>query len=453
MRVTILGHAGLLVETSDQRVLVDPVFANHLHGGAIEFSPPRRFDLDRMPTPTVLVVTHAHFDHFHPGSLERIARTTPVITAEDPELIDQLTQLGFRTITALAPWQRITIGATTLQATQSDHDEPEFGVVFADESATFWHMADSEVSLRDVEHILQDHRRIDVVATKYQPVVASSMAYLRGLGTTLDKESVFASLEAACACNPRFVFPYAFGVAFGGPHQWFSRYALAVRPKEIADLVGRRLGSERRAGTVAPGDEIAITPEAIELRTAASPFVSAVPAELPVWEPVDTASLMGLDTDADRRELAQMLERVMFDEIAPWLAAELGSPASRMNGLVELGAVWQLVVHAGNDQRLCYAIDFRPREIELEQGTHPDANLWVHLGGGTLLAVLQRREPELLFWLAGQARTYEKIMGVRDGAFWRPPLQGAALFSRLPDPLTTYLRERTGGHRHLEPTR
>jgi hypothetical protein len=69
-----------------------------------------------------------------------------------------------------------------------------------------------------------------------------------------------------------------------------------------------------------------------------------------------------------------------------------------------------------------------------------------------LLAVLRRREPELLFWLAGQARTYEKIMDVRDGAFWRPALHDAALFERLPDPLTAYLRWRTDGHRHLEPT-
>lgn len=449
MRVTILGHAGLFVETSDQRVLVDPVFAEQLIGGAIEFSPPREFDLDRMPVPTVLVITHAHFDHFHPVSLQRIARSTPVITAEDPALVEQLAQLGFRDIRALAPWQHVALGATTLRATQSDHEEPEFGVLFADASGTFWHMADSEVSLLDVERLRQEHDTIDVIATKYQPVVASSMAYLRGLGTTVDKDAVFASLETACACKPRFVFPYAFGVAFGGAHRWFSRYALPIRPEEVVELLARRLDSPHRAGTVAPGDEIVIAPERVEHRAAASSFVRAVPAERATWEPVDTATLQVLDSKADRVELAQRLERLMIDEMAPWLAAELEDVSNRMHSLPELGVVWQLIVHTGGE-RLHYAIDFRGPAIELEDGEHPQANLFVHVGGGPLLAVLRREEPELLFWLAGQARTYEKIMDVRNGAFWRPPLQGAALFDRLPEPLTTYLRVRTDGRRHLE---
>ena len=55
MRVATLGHAGLYVETADQRILVDPVFAETLAEGVLRYCPARTVDLEKMPAPTVLV--------------------------------------------------------------------------------------------------------------------------------------------------------------------------------------------------------------------------------------------------------------------------------------------------------------------------------------------------------------------------------------------------------------
>ncbi len=60
MRVTHLGHACLLVETADRRILIDP---GNFSSGFEELS-----GLD------AIVVTHNHPDHFDP---ERVPRLDP----------------------------------------------------------------------------------------------------------------------------------------------------------------------------------------------------------------------------------------------------------------------------------------------------------------------------------------------------------------------------------------
>jgi len=439
VRITICGHAGLWVETADQRILIDPVFASRLAGGAVAYVPRRTLRPSRLPRPTLLVVTHGHFDHCHPESLRRLPRDLPVVAAPDPELLEQLHALGFDRITTLQPWQRIRIGQTELQATPSDHDEPELGLIIRDPEASFWHMADAEVEPAVGERVLDEHGPIDVVATKYQPVVQSSMGYLRGLGTAVAKREVFEWLETACVCRPRLVFPYASGVGFRGRHAWFNRYAFALSGEEVARLLQARLGAAGQAAAVRPGDVIEADEAAVCLRRQASPFVRARPAPPPRWEPIDSSTLVGLRSAAQRRELRERLEALLSGPIADWLEQEL-APGGECDAFVDYGVVWQFVVHAGGGERLAYAIDFRQPVPALLRGEHPEANYFVHVAGRTLYGVLRGEAPERLFWLAGDARIYEKILGVRDGRFWQPPEEGWDLFERLPDPVTYYLR-------------
>ena len=439
MRITICGHAGLWLETADQRILIDPVFASRLAGGAVAYRPRRALQLSRLARPSLLVVTHGHFDHCHPESLRRLPRELPVVAPSDRELLEQLRALGFHRITTLQPWQRIRFGKTELQATPSDHDEPELGLVIRDDKASFWHMADAEVEPTVGERVLDEHGPIDVVASKYQPVVQSSMGYLRGLGTAVAKREVFEWLETACVCRPRLVFPYASGVGFRGRHAWFNRYAFALSGEEAARLLQARLGTAGQAAVVRPGDVIEADEAAVRLLPQASPFVRARPTLPSRWEPIDSRTLPGLRRAAERRELQERLEALLGGPLGDWLVDEL-APGGECDAFVDYSVVWQLVVHAGGGERLAYAIDFRQPVPAILRGEHPEANYFVHVAGRTLYGVLRGELPERLFWLAGDARIYEKIMGVRDGQFWQPPEEGWDLFERLPDPVTYYLR-------------
>src|SRR4051812_29284303 len=117
MRVTILGHAGLWIESSDQRILVDPVLDNNLAGGTVTYAPRRVLDERHLPEPTLLVITHGHFDHFHPPSMQRLRdrfSRVPVVTSADDELLADLTAIGFEDVTVLEPWEELPVGKTRL---------------------------------------------------------------------------------------------------------------------------------------------------------------------------------------------------------------------------------------------------------------------------------------------------------------------------------------------------
>jgi hypothetical protein len=441
MRIVVCGHATLLVASSDQTLLIDPVFSKNLMAGTLAFHPQRQFSLDLMPPPTVLVITHGHFDHFHPPSLAAIGRDIPVVAPRDEHLLDQIGTAGFRTVHSLGPWEEVSFGRTRIKVTGSGHDEPEFGPIICDNDAVFWHMADAEVGPEDGQRVMKECGRVDVVSCKYQPVVNASMSHLRNCGPSFAASDVCDWLGAACAARPRFVFPYASGLAFTNEHAWFNRYAFPLTPAEAAKLLQRRIGSDAVAETVEPGDVIETLPGGVVHRRQDAEFVKTVHTSAPEpWEPVDTSTLAALADDGSRRELARLLRTCLAGPLSRWLDGELRDPENSWRKFIEWGVVWQLVVHAGPAERLCHAIDFRnPALITLTNGVHHEANFFTHISGRTLHRVLRGEASPLLFWLAGDARAYDKIISVGDEGFRFPRLPSQAEF--LPaDPLTYFLR-------------
>ncbi len=91
MLVTRFGHACVLVETEDARILVDPGV----------FSVDEAFTLEQLDA---IVVTHQHADHLDPSRVERLLqRNREAVLLADPETV---AQLG-------APWRAHRAGDTT----------------------------------------------------------------------------------------------------------------------------------------------------------------------------------------------------------------------------------------------------------------------------------------------------------------------------------------------------
>jgi L-ascorbate metabolism protein UlaG (beta-lactamase superfamily) len=438
MRVTILGHAGLYIESADQRIFVDPVLSPDLVGGALTFEPERELALDRLPVPTALVVTHGHFDHFHVPSLERLSRDVVVIAPHDPHLLDGLARLGFSKVVAVMPFEAVNLGKTKLVPTPSDHDEPEFGLLVAEGNAALWHMADAEVTPAVAARVRREHGAIALVSAKYQPVVRASMGYQRSRGARFDKREVTGWLEAACSVEPELVFPYASGLKFGGRHAWFNRVAFPLSADEVTALVERRLG-KGRAATLAPGDVVTIgegKPPLVERQ--ASRFVSS-PRTVPVlWEPIDTTTLAGLPNDAVRSALAVALDTLISIRVAPWQRRAFETPSSPWHAWRRDRVVWQLIVETGEGRRLERYFDYSGSSFVTGEGRSSRANSFTHVSGRTLADVLAGREPGLLLFLTGDVRTYEKVIGVENGR-WVLPLERSPE-DELADPVTYYLR-------------
>jgi L-ascorbate metabolism protein UlaG (beta-lactamase superfamily) len=80
IRVSLIGHATVLLQTAGLNILFDPVFSDR--ASPVAFAGPRRVTepgvaLADLPPLDAICVSHNHYDHMDVASLARLARTRP----------------------------------------------------------------------------------------------------------------------------------------------------------------------------------------------------------------------------------------------------------------------------------------------------------------------------------------------------------------------------------------
>ncbi len=108
-----LGHSTVLINFLGLTILTDPVFSNRVGIGRppLVLGPKRYFRPALYPRdfepPDLILLSHAHFDHFDVASLKKFPRSTAIVTARDTA--DLLRVLRFRHIHEVDWEQTITL--------------------------------------------------------------------------------------------------------------------------------------------------------------------------------------------------------------------------------------------------------------------------------------------------------------------------------------------------------
>jgi L-ascorbate metabolism protein UlaG (beta-lactamase superfamily) len=145
--ITHLGHAAVLVETGDARILIDP--------GNMEAQWHELVDLD------AVLVTHQHADHLDPARFPGLIKANPgAALFVEPSIIGlagtEVTGVGtvpeMPTARPLPPGDKISIGALTITGVGGQHaiihrDIPQIGnvgyLISGEGEPTFFHPGDS----------------------------------------------------------------------------------------------------------------------------------------------------------------------------------------------------------------------------------------------------------------------------------------------------------------------
>ena len=85
LRITMIGHASLLIQAAGLNILADPVFS--MRASPVRFAGPRRKNppgvaLDDLPPIDLILVTHNHYDHLDLDTLKDLERRhhAPILT-------------------------------------------------------------------------------------------------------------------------------------------------------------------------------------------------------------------------------------------------------------------------------------------------------------------------------------------------------------------------------------
>ena len=146
--ITWIGHASFLIQFTNLNVLIDPNFANWLF--LLKRIKRSGLEIQDLPRIDLVLLTHAHFDHFHKPTLRRLPQ--PKIGIMPWGVGDLAYDLGFARIIELDWWEsfaqrdwKVTFtpsqhwGARTL----ADHHRGYGGFVLEYQGRKIYHAGDS----------------------------------------------------------------------------------------------------------------------------------------------------------------------------------------------------------------------------------------------------------------------------------------------------------------------
>jgi L-ascorbate metabolism protein UlaG (beta-lactamase superfamily) len=217
MNITYIGHATLLLELEDVRILTDPNFENTL-GGFLPRQAAPGIPLEGLPELDAILLTHAHADHLSFDALDKLPKTVPVYAP--PVIARWLNDKGYAHARAMAPNESVRIRDVHIHAAIARHKGNRYGYDKRRAAANMYLLESSNESmffagdtgLGDTTHLLVERvlwlrgRALDVAMLPigYAPWFKRK-SFREGHLTSEDALELFTRLRA------RHLIPYHWG--------------------------------------------------------------------------------------------------------------------------------------------------------------------------------------------------------------------------------------------------
>jgi len=146
--ITWIGHASFLIQFTDLNVLVDPNFANWLF--LLKRIKRSGLKIEDLPPIDLVLLTHAHFDHFHKPTLRKLPH--PKIGVMPWGVGDLAQNLGFARVIELEWWEsfaqrewKVTLTPCKHWGARTLHDQHRGygGFVLEHQGRRIYHAGDS----------------------------------------------------------------------------------------------------------------------------------------------------------------------------------------------------------------------------------------------------------------------------------------------------------------------
>jgi UDP-MurNAc hydroxylase len=275
MKIHMIGHATIFVETKDCNILMDPVLFDFHAEGIEDVCPKRKVLVESIPEFDVLVISHRHLDHFDIRSLAVLPKDIDVFIPRDKLIENCLRKLGYTQIYPLSDFQEIKIGSTKLMTTRSENRVPEFGMLFIDPSGSFWNQVDSIVGMKTISRVKSQCTEIDFLLAPWQPML--EINYQMNKSIEFPYKFYNHMLQKISLIKPKAVAPGANGFKFVNNSTWLNQIIFPVTREQFCQDVEQicpEIGDQIFA--LDPGDIININDGQLTYQKSSSGFVDKI---------------------------------------------------------------------------------------------------------------------------------------------------------------------------------
>jgi hypothetical protein len=368
MKVTLLGHASVLVEMQGARCLMDPVFQDPFEDGAVESCPSRVVHAEKLPPIDLLIISHSHLDHFDIPSLARLPRTCDVLCPKDQAITYALQQLGFTKIRASEPMTHLVFPGHELLTTHSNvSNVVEFGVVFKDETGTFWNQVDTVVAPQTVQLTRQKCPQIDLLFAMY---ASQNFGFFESKPVGFPVQMHQMNLQNVVAIAPGVVVPGSAGFCFRGPMAWCNSFLFPIsRERFVADLA--QLAPDIKSCIANPGDVFELDRGTVRHLPGASPVASLLAEDTSRLRFDPTAAVPPLsDPNAEHYSAEQLRQaaEVCLQGLGEFVLAAYRAGDPVVEEYRRLGASYAVGVVFPESQEQWWRIRFNKESPHIESG-------------------------------------------------------------------------------------
>jgi L-ascorbate metabolism protein UlaG (beta-lactamase superfamily) len=121
LQVRRIGHASVLLEAGELRVLTDPWVTET---SAYNIGEPLGMSVDALPKLSAVIASHGHYDHFDVvGFAQYRDKSVPMIVR--PEMVKAAKDAGFTDVRPLNHWESVDVNGIKITATPASHGVEE----------------------------------------------------------------------------------------------------------------------------------------------------------------------------------------------------------------------------------------------------------------------------------------------------------------------------------------
>ncbi|ODH02074.1 hypothetical protein A4S05_02725 [Nostoc sp. KVJ20] len=407
MKIQMIGHASIFVETQDCKVMMDPVLWDKFCEVTTSICPEREVIYEQIPEFDVLVISHRHLDHFDIRSLAYLPKNVDVFIPKDKLLEACLRKLGYSKIYALKDSDEVKIGSTTLIATRSENRVPEYGMVFADPSGVFWNQVDSSVNAKTINFVKSRYPVIDFLLASWQPMLETEYQYNQSLSFPFPGYSHI--LQLIGLIKPKAISPGANGFKFIDGSSWLNQVVFPVTQEQFCRDIGKVCPAVENIFSLQPGDICEIKDGTSTYISGKSQFVKTVEddREKLHFSPVTVNGEL-IDRNPDNYDIHEM-RKAIEEEVSLNLSPFFMEHKNDLFGeYCHWEVIYQIEIVFPDDSQKWY-FDFSEETIQCKAGANPLANVFNIITASSFYGVLKCDKTWDYPGTGGHLRAFEKL--------------------------------------------
>ena len=244
MKITLISHASVIVESHGLRIWTDPWLSGKVFNESWSLFPPAAFDPALLDGIGYLWISHIHPDHFHIPSLSSLApefkRRVRVLFQDNhaDRVFAQLKECGYHNFQVLPHRKQTALGdRTAVYSYSAGTLDSCLGVI--EPEGSLFNVNDSRLNATDCRRVKSDIGPIDTLLSQFSLAVYNGFQpreshLTRGAAAVLEK--IFGNHSDLCA---KVTIPFASLMRFSLADNRYMN-AFANRPRDVWEFARRR---------------------------------------------------------------------------------------------------------------------------------------------------------------------------------------------------------------------